>query len=51
MKVKEIRLEVVEIYNNDDLIFDGDIKNASDEILNSDVKSIYFDTSKLIIKI
>lgn len=51
MKIKEIRLETVKIYRDDSEIYSGKVENASDEIKNSDIKTIHFENSILIINI
>ena len=50
LKIKEIRLENIKVYKNDTEIYNGKVENAPNEILESHVSSIHFDTGILIIK-
>ncbi len=50
MKIKEIRLENVKIYNeNNEELYSGEIENAPSSLLDLDIKSLAFDSSILII--
>ena len=51
MKIKEIRLETVKIYKNDEELYDGPVENAPQDLLESEVQNIHFDASIINIEV
>ena len=51
MWIKDIKNYDVEIYKKEELIYSGNIDNASDEIKNNETETIKLEHKKLIIEI
>jgi hypothetical protein len=51
MKIKDIRLLDIEVRQKDNLIFEGRVENAPQDILNLEIISLKFDSKKLIIHV
>lgn len=43
MKIKEIRLMNIVVYQNGEIIYQGPVKDADEDIRNQDVQKMYFD--------
>lgn len=51
MKIKEIRLETIIVYKNNEEIYNGEVEDAPEELQNMEITSIHFETSRLVINV
>ena len=51
MKIKEIRLQKVKVFQNDEEIYSGEVDSITEDLKNSDIISMNFDSKILKIYI